>query len=1372
MSGRPRAAPSGRRLPTEPSAPNNKSIINTMSKKNVIVAALLLLCVSWAKGQQNTTADTIVYKGQNGSKAVVLNSLQDGTISFLSEDQRYLSGSISTAAGFVYDLTTGGLQIFDDHQMHAYFSPDHYVTALGGENQSPYLHLDGQDIDLEPTTPPGENAEYNSLSYWAAQPNGGRIVTMGYEYDRSYYNVGAVHDGKTGKLLTLLHSHWPLSDNAEDNAGYGSRGDCISGDGLIVGGHGTWPGCFSNWSLMFWDLADLESTGEVHTYGIDDPSYSQGSFYGANHDGSILVGDNENTGKGVILYFDRANKSFTYDSIDPLPGYDGITFTSISDRGLITGYVQSGTDVAGRIGTMYTQAAGVMTLKSFLLEFYDIDAPELGCPIGISPDGSIIHGFYFDHGYTKPWFIQLGDKQILPRVRNIRAKAAQSGFSARLDWQAPLASANTLTGYEIYRNNDDTPLATVDKDVLTYTDNSLTSGQYTYRVVAVYEEGRADARMSNPVQIIAADGYLPVQKIGNHLKYNRYASIYWGLPSSEVIENAMSPATLAAKGEGNASIAPNAVRTARPAEQARNVNPQAKYPNPQFDYVYDVNMLTYSGYGGIKIGDLYYVSSWQEARIRVMNENNEIVKILEPSMLRDEVLSMVYLEKDGKKLLYCGSKEKVYILDLETDDITETFEAEARHMTYMPDVEIEGTKGVLLAGDWNTAEYYTTDGQRLASSDFDFSALDVAGSAYYDGKLYVASQTGPNMNEIYTFDVATGKPSGEPVQVTEDPAVYDLLSLNGEVTSTDDLAYAAGLSIATLSDGTMALGAVFQCSYTHSRLMFLELEAAPGRSAYKLYRNGEVIAEALNTRRFYDELTEPGTYNYQVQAFGDGKQSELSPATTITIPAYDPCLPAKDLKARETNRWVVLDWDVPTSDSAAGLVGFNVYRDGVRLKQLLDLEANVTYTDFSTLELGKEYTYRIETLYSSGCAADTEVKITLNNEGEAMAPAAFHIDYKENPTASTADAPMFDVTASWETPMFEEPLAIGYGTGQMITGAGFEEVNEYYAGIGWDTTDLKLYKDLYLVGMEYMLADNVTKFEACVYLNDTLAYTEAEKRTVAREWQTKYFNKSIPMDQPDEVVVGYHIVYPASATPVAIDLSYSKPFYSDAISFDGVVWYSLAGSNLSASWCIRGLVVRKRDLDEATTAGVTDYKKLESKIMRLSNAPMQATLTPAATPVVSQASPKAPLTLQGFNLYRQRVDISGQEEVKLNGEELLKTFSFAEAEPLPQGDYDYTVEAVYANGTKSVTIAAVLERVSTEGELNGLSLTLFPNPATDVVYVNGEFDDLQILDLGGRVLRRLPSVSQIEVGNLTPGTYFFRFADKDGRNSTYKVVIR
>lgn len=1348
-----------------------------MSKKLLIATVLLFL--GWGTRAQDDIAST-TYESQNGtSKAVVVNGLRDGQFTFISADNRYLSGNVWNEAGFVHDFTTGKTETFN-YVLYAYFSPTHYVAAPAGENMLPYIHYNGTDIALEKTiNDPGHK---NDISYWNAQPNGDRVVMLAYEWDYGFNGtqkdsatnpVGTIYNGKTGEVETLLHSYWPRVEpfRHEDNIAYGTRAQAISADGTVAGGWGTWPTSFvmSTWQTTFWDLVDLETTGEVHTYAIQDYRFSMSDLVGANSDGSILVGYNEETAHGLIIHYNRAQKSFTLDTIEPLPGYGLLFFNTVDDNGLIFGYCGMAADPNTRKAVVYSEETGLLDLKTYLYEYYDLTVPvDLGCPLKTAMDGSIVTGFYYDHGYSMPWYIQFDAQRILPRARDIIAKAATSGPTVRLTWQKPLVSEHTLTGYEIYVDDDPTPLVSLGADALGYTDESAkTPGAHVYYIVAVYGNEKAGRATSNTVQTMGDGETFPVQQIDHLLQYNRFASIYWGLPSSEVVTDAVSRATKGEKGQPDLAPVSMATLKTRPVPAS-----DAKYPNPNLDYIDNVDMQMYNGYAGIKIGDSCYVASWSGNSIRILDQYNKITE-WRPMGLNNAILSMVYFE--DQQQLYCGSLENVYILDLNAkDQIVNVFECPSRHLCYMPDFEFNGNKGVLMAGGWDSCAFYTLDGEYLGNAGFDFTDLAVTGTAYHKGKLYVASQTGKYLNEIYTFDVATRKQIGEPVQVMKDPAVYNLLSLNGEVTSDDDLAVSGGLSISKLEDGTVALNATYQCSYVPSQLMLLELESAPDRIGYTLYRNDEVIAENLHTRRFYDELSQPGTYKYEVKALSSNGEAALSPATTITIDNYGGCLPAKNIKARETNQWVVLDWEVPTSDTASGLIGFSVSRNGTKLKDLWNMEAMVYYNDLSKLEIGTPYTYRIDAVYSSGCKASDSVRITLTNEGEAMAPFGIRINYKKSAT-SASDKKTYDVTAYWETPLFEEPLSIGYGTDQMIAFANFGDNDplEYTALIGWDYEGLELYKDLYLVGMEYLLGDNVKSFEAVVYLNSELSLKDKPNRTYAQAWQTMYFSKSFPMNQPNDVTLGYHITYKEGASPVALDLSTYKRFYSDIISFDnGATWTCLADGQVYGSWAIHALVARKRDVEAATTDGVLNPALLEGKFIRLDKPMnMKFELKPTSVQTMAMPSPKAPLTLKGFNIYRQRMDIDGQEEIQLNSE-LMTTFSYKETAPLPEGDYDYTVEAVYATTNEPATVSVTLEGESTEGELNGMTLTLYPNPASEILYVNGEYSQMEMLDFNGRVLRRLPAAPQIDLNGLTPGTYFFRFTDEAGRKATYKVVVK
>ncbi|MDE6515748.1 MAG: hypothetical protein K2L03_06900, partial [Bacteroidales bacterium] len=365
----------------------------------------------------------------------------------------------------------------------------------------------------------------------------------------------------------------------------------------------------------------------------------------------------------------RADEQFTYETVDPMPGYSLLYLQTIDDQGLIFGYNGIEADPNTRKACVYTSDNGLVDLNNYLFEFYDITVPvELGCPTHTSADGKIIAGFFFFQGAAIPWYIELGEK-ILPRARYVKAKAPSIGAMVRIDWQKPyLTQAGTLTGYKIYRDDlNKQPIVELGPDAETYTDETPEEGQHTYYVVAVYGDEVAKPIASNAVQVLSAGSTFPVQKIDHLLQNNRYANIYWGLPSSEVVAATMAKADASAKdGRGIIDLAP--VTTAMPKAMTRPAS-APKYLSSAFDYIYNVDMQMYDGYAGIKVGNRYYVSSWQECNIRILNENNEIVGKWQPAGLNAPVLSMVYFEENQQ--IYCGTDDKVYVVDLKTNKVVD-----------------------------------------------------------------------------------------------------------------------------------------------------------------------------------------------------------------------------------------------------------------------------------------------------------------------------------------------------------------------------------------------------------------------------------------------------------------------------------------------------------------------------------------------------------------------------------------------------------------------------------------------------------------------------------------------------------------------------
>ena len=136
-------------------------------------------------------------------------------------------------------------------------------------------------------------------------------------------------------------------------------------------------------------------------------------------------------------------------------------------------------------------------------------------------------------------------------------------------------------------------------------------------------------------------------------------------------------------------------------------------------------------------------------------------------------------------------------------------------------------------------------------------------------------------------------------------------------------------------------------------------------------------------------------------------------------------------------------------------------------------------------------------------------------------------------------------------------------------------------------------------------------------------------------------------------------------------------------------------------------------------------------------------------------------TLQGFNIYR--------DEVKLN-EELLKTFSFEDHGLEFGGEYMYQVSAVYADQE------VMSEEVWLSNVANGTAeavcpIAVQPNPVQDVLYIDGEYAALSIIDMTGRVvLSDVRNAKSISMTNFKTGLYFVRIVLTNGEEYITKIV--
>ena len=1360
-----------------------------MLKKLFVLTASLLFGFG-LQAQTLGTSNTVI-KGANGAKTVILGKATGAYPEHLSGDARYLCGMYGGGAGYVYDFTDDTCIIFMEATLTGYVSANHYSgqNDPGEPIAAAFTYYNG--IHYLDKVLPHETNSYGEVFINATQGNGEKIVAMVYEeYTKAdgsiaHMNYPAIYDGKTGKFLFRLPYAWepPLSDEAR--LMFGARGDCISGDGAIVGGHSTNPDAKSNWALAFWDISD---PNDIRAFGLEGSQFGFGSFYGTNSDGSLIAGGSQTNGFGVIVHYDRANKAISkIDTIAPLISWDFLTFTGIDDNGLAIGYCGMELDPGTREAVVYSELTGLVKMTDFLYEYYDIDVRrvDLYTPMLISYNGKRIIGWDNSGLYPVPYSHELSETRILPRARQITARAARGESKAVISWVAPLVSDHTPTGYNIYLDDMETALNATPLSIntLTYTDETVEPGKHTYYVEVIYADGLSMKQSSNVVQVVDAGMAFPVQALSHRVEYNRYADIYWGVPSSEV--SALSKNDLVSFNTTPKGRFEHAVEDLPSASAAPLALPKASksYVSTTLDYIANVDMLTYSGKAAVQVGDEYYTSSWLDGGIRVINSANQMVKLITSSQM-GLVQSMLYFEDDN--VLYCGTSHGLKSYNLDelvhyTEDVDTVRAAKsysvpaANFLAYVPDMK-DGRPG-LVAGTPHACHTYLWDDELedydlYESNILDFGSLYAQGAAYYDGKLYISSASGPYYNEVYVYDFATKTQLGAPIQVVEDPALYNLLTMDGNEYLTANMSticQAGGLSVFELEDGTTALGLVFQCNYMTARLMLLELESAESVKGYDLYRSvdggeyAKVNDEPLTRRRYAETLNTAGQYTYYVVVRSENGAKDSDPSLVDTIRIADQGLcPKPDLKLRESNRWPVLEW--MSGESPKSIVGFDLYRDRQLLARMWETDICFDYVDDQVTEPGS-YTYRLEVLYEDGCAADTTETIEITGKGVAMPPFGLALDQKPNGDDK------YDVTASWETPMFEEPLALRFCNGVLIENIGFENFYECWGVIGWDkSNNLELYKDLYLVGMEYGIGAIPQTLQAIVILNNKIVYTQDIARPLTGGFQTVMFDKSFPMDQPNEVAVGFHTKYDANSNVLIVDPTIVKTG-SNIVSLDGRVWSTLKAGGVDGSWLISALVVNKRDLEAAkNNDGSIDGVKLAGSVMRMAaeEQPLSVKANTLPGKVDFKPATKEGLQLVGYNVYRQA---EGGDEIQLN-DEPLTSYEFVD-EMVAENEYTYYVGAVYADGqvNKASKFIIVGGQANEDGaEL--LNLNLYPNPANEWVNVEGEYQTLQIFDFSGRLVRSQAAEKQIYVGDLNPGTYMLHFTGNDARKAVYKVVVR
>jgi len=182
----------------------------------------------------------------------------------------------------------------------------------------------------------------------------------------------------------------------------------------------------------------------------------------------------------------------------------------------------------------------------------------------------------------------------------------------------------------------------------------------------------------------------------------------------------------------------------------------------------------------------------------------------------------------------------------------------------------------------------------------------------------------------------------------------------------------------------------------------LDWRRVSGADYYRVYRDGDVVAEPTKSD-YRDEGLEPATvYEYQVSAVDRGDEGPLSDPVQATTDAPPGPEAPTDLVATATapDR-VELEWSASVSD--VGVSFYRIIRDGDEVATT----GSTTYLD-TGLEPDTEYQYRISAVDSLGQESELSAPASATTPVEPGPPPPRNL--LVTPTGST----QIDVT--WEPP--------------------------------------------------------------------------------------------------------------------------------------------------------------------------------------------------------------------------------------------------------------------------------------------------------------------------------------------------------------------
>lgn len=973
--------------------------------------------------------------------------------------------------------------------------------------------------------------------------DGRKVLSGGWWKDNVWHSLGG-------------HPDYPIT---ELSGSCGSFGITISADGKYIGGYVfvtlqrlvpcVWKRndsgeyvfykeyCYTPNSLRGarpWDMSDdgqaicgWDSTSETGDYWtatmwaennkMIKPSAEHlekgGTLWGINPEGTISVGVSGGTysDTGIVMKADG-----TYEIVK------GIRMTSISSTGMAVG---SG---------IWTKELGVWSLAKYCETFWNTPDIKVGTIMSISGNGKFIAGWTM--GGT-PYTITFEGDIVATSPRNAVTSLDVFERTVTVTWDKPYYNGETITGYDVWRGTQKLTEAPLSASTFTFVDENPSIGMNNYTITAIYqyESGikTSEKSVESSIEVIAPDGCFSPKQFNSEVIYNKTVNLSWNTPGPNYSSNSKLKS-------GETKIELPYIKSYRlrtkeeihPASMGGNIYVSRVFNNGKIkihqranrykqngDYAGENIMLDESNrrlewFGLTHDGEYYYSTQPGEAngksyRLSEYNDNGNI------SLIRDSYL------------------------------ISET-ERTKNRITYIP--TLDDNKGGFEIGNETESWFYKKDlATEIGPGLKDIS--NVCGTAYYNNKIYASIQNGSEL-KIKIYDVTTGEYTNEYIDLRDQPKL--MVEANAQM---------GGLTVFRSSEGVDCLAVVIVESGNAQghQLVFLQIEESKELLGYNLYKNDVKLNTSLITEtKFTDVITVPNDYTYHVTGiFGGGCESEKSLPVNITITPIGTCNTPTNLKTEVIRDNIQVTWSRAQATIPNKLVGYNLYRNGVKINE--ELITETFYTD-TKLEMG-EYTYQIEAFYNNSCISDKSNAVVAEIVGYNS------VTKPENLSITVDNA--ITSTLKWEEPSLGDYANLRWYNGGAEWSIGEVGGGTVYVGSKWDANDLSPYFDYTLIDFEFYPTAN-TPHTFYVYIDGKVVLTQELASVKANAFNLVKLDQPIAIEKGKELMVAYKVTNKnTNDYAIGADKSPVKNGKSDLISYDGVKWESLfEKQGVYANWAI------------------------------------------------------------------------------------------------------------------------------------------------------------------------------------------------------------